>query len=171
MSKIITKIMPLVIGIILICTGHAQAADKIFYTQSYSPYELRASDLSDTSSHTVLYTSATGSPSAVAVDADNGCIFFSDPNPTVAKIFRANVDGTNVTTFMTGVYAQAIAIDASHGYIYYAQPQDGSVYRANLADGSGKTAVYTSGTQGAPRAVAVDTLNSKLYIGDYNLGK
>ncbi|MDF3002924.1 MAG: cell wall-binding protein, partial [Bacillota bacterium] len=158
--------------VFILMTGRAYGAECIYYTQSYAPYQLKMAERSDPSASSVIYTSPTGSPYAVAVDESEKRIYFSDPHSTVAKIFRAELDGSNVTAIIEGVHAQGLAVNQKNGDLYYAEPDTGTVYRAARGS-SGGTIIYSSA--GTPRAVALDTEGNGgagyLYIADYNLGK
>lgn len=158
--------------VLILMTGRAYGAEYIYYTQSYAPYQLKIAELSDPSASSVIYTSPTGSPYAVSVDESEQRIYFSDPHGTVAKIFQAKLDGSDVTTFIEGVHAQGLAVNQKNGDLYYAEPDKGTVYKAGRS-GSDGTLIYSS--IGAPRAVAVDPDGNGgagyLYIADYNLGK
>lgn len=147
--------------------GKAYAAEYLYYTQSYDPFQMMVAPLSDPTDGKAIYTSQTGSPYAVAVDEANGVVYFSDPHSTVATIFKADLDGSNVTPFITGVYAQGLAVNPANGDLYYAEPNTGTVYKAVTGEAGG-TIVYSS--TGAPRAIAVDAEAGYLYIADYNLG-
>ncbi|QOX65330.1 hypothetical protein FRZ06_19205 [Anoxybacterium hadale] len=158
--------------VLILMTGKAYGAEYIYYTQSYAPYQLKMAEVSDLSASSVIYTSPTGSPYAVAVDESERRIYFSDPHGTVAKILQAKLDGSDVTTFIEGVHAQGLAVNQKNGDLYYAEPDKGTVYKAGRS-GSDGTVIYSS--IGAPRAVAVDPDGNGgagyLYIADYNLGK
>lgn len=160
-----------VLGTLLIlggtAAGKAYAAEYLYYTQSYDPFQMMVAPLSDPTDGKVIYTSETGSPYAVAVDEANRVIYFSDPHSTVATIFKAGLDGSGVTPFITGVHAQGLAVNPANGDLYYAEPNTGTVYKAAAGEAGG-TIVYSS--TGAPRAVAVDAEAGYLYIADYNLG-
>ncbi len=160
-----------VLGTLLIlggtAAGKAYAAEYLYYTQSYDPFQMMVAPLSDPTDGKVIYTSETGSPYAVAVDETNRVIYFSDPHSTVATIFKAGLDGSGVTPFITGVHAQGLAVNPANGDLYYAEPNTGTVYKAAAGEAGG-TIVYSS--TGAPRAVAVDAKAGYLYIADYNLG-
>lgn len=158
--------------VLILMTGRAYGAEYIYYTQTYAPYQLKMAELSDPSVSSVVYTSPTGSPYSVAVDESERKIYFSDPHGTVAKIFQAKLDGSEVTTFIEGAHAQGLAVNQTNGDLYYAEPDTGTVYKAARGS-SGGTIIYSSA--GAPRAVAVDPEGNGragyLYIADYNLGK
>jgi len=153
---------------------------KIYYTEAQTVgtdkttyYRLRWANLSDGSSVATLYWSEAGTPEGVAVDPDAGYVYFSDPLATVGKIYRADLDGSNMTTLISGVYANDIAIDTVHGKIYYTESQtvgtDKTTYyrlrRANLADGSSAETLYWS-ELGTPEGVAVDPDGGYVYFSD-----
>ncbi|MFM9330777.1 YDG domain-containing protein [Paenibacillus mesotrionivorans] len=150
-----------------VTAGKAYAAEYFYYTQSYAPYQLMVAPLSDPAHGSVIYTSETGSPYAVAVDEANRILYFSDPHSTVATIFKANLDGSDAAPVITGAHAQGLAVNPENGDLYYAEPNTGTVYKA-ARGATGGTVVYSS--TGAPRAVAVDAAAGYLYIADYNLG-
>ncbi len=143
---------------------------KIYFTEGQTVggdatthYRVCWANLSDGSGMAGIYASPLGTPSSIAVDPAGGHIYFSEPDVTVGKIYRANLDGSGVTTLITGVYAKDIAIDTVHGKIYFTESQDvgedkTTHYRvcwANLSDGSGMAQIYYSNT-GSPEGIAVD---------------
>ncbi|MCT4617921.1 MAG: DUF5050 domain-containing protein, partial [Marinisporobacter sp.] len=141
---------------------------KIYYSQGDPNYNVVMANLSDGSGATPVYTSPAGTPEAVAVDPIGGHIYYADRHPSnlsESKIYRANLDGSEATTFIAGVKVNSIAIDSIHGKIYYVDKNTYSIKRANLSDGSGATPVYTS-PAGTPEAVAVDPNEGYIYYTD-----
>ena len=66
-------------------------------------------------------------------------------------IMEANLDGTGVTTLVSGLTAPfGVAVDSSH--IYWAEPSAEAIMEANL-DGTGATAIATD--PNFPQGVAV----------------
>ncbi len=83
-------------------------------------------------------------------------------------IQRANVDGTGVTTIVSGpgVSANGIAVDSTAGAIYWTNVAGATIDRANL-DGSG-AGTLVSGL-GIPAGIAIDG-SGKIYWTDENQG-
>lgn len=76
---------------------------------------------------------------SIAVDTENGKIYFDDQNSEELKI--ANLDGSNVQTVDTGgsrIYG--IAIDNDLDVLYWSARDDGAIYKADL-DGSNRVAL------------------------------
>jgi hypothetical protein len=90
---------------------------KIYYTESQSVdsdnttyYRLRRANLSDGSSAETLYWDELGTPEGVVVDPAAGYVYFSDPLASIGKIYRANLDGSNMITLISSVYANDVTI-------------------------------------------------------------
>jgi uncharacterized repeat protein (TIGR02543 family) len=159
------------LAVFFVACGAEAATNEFYYAQSYSPYAMYAATLNANGTvgvPTTVYTATTGSPEAVAVDTQNGYLYFSDPNymntgvGSVHAIYRANLDGSNVQPFITGVYANGLAVDPVHGYIFYSQSFSldathnyFNVVRASLSNLTQTVTIYTSAA-GSPEAVAVD---------------
>lgn len=98
----------------------------------------------------------------VAVDSINERIFWTSGD----FIGVVNLDGTGMNdtliTLDPGAGASGIAVDASGGFIYWAQtnlPGSGGIMRANL-DGTNVVPIVS---RGGASDVAIDLVNSKLY--------
>jgi hypothetical protein len=92
-------------------------------------------------------------------------IYWSDHD----AIQRANVDGTGVTTLVSGLASASplgIAVDTTSGAIYWTAGVNGTIDRANL-DGSG-AGVLVSGL-GITDGIAIDSAG-KIYWTDENQG-
>lgn len=104
----------------------------------------------------------------LAYDAVNEKIYFSDFEVYgEGKIWRVNLDGTDLEAIVTGLYdPYQIALDVEGGKIYWAEDVDeddfGHIGRANL-DGSGKEYVVTM-EGGEFRAIDVHPENNKMYF-------
>jgi hypothetical protein len=93
-------------------------------------------------------------------------MYWTDSGP--GRIQRANLDGTNVETLVTGLTAglRGIAVDGASGKMYWADFTAGKIQRANL-DGTGIQDIITGSVTGV-REIALDLTAGKIYWGDYN---
>ncbi len=100
----------------------------------------------------------------ITVSSGSGHLYWGDAGPagaSVGTIMAANLDGTGVTTLVTGQNSPfGVAVDGSH--IYWADTLAGTIMEANL-DGTGVTTLVSS--QIFPFGVAVD--GSHIYWTDF----
>lgn len=107
--------------------------EKIYMAWYYGIYSMNY-DGSDFD--TLVFSSGGGYSEGVAVDAQNGYIYWGSTQE--GKILRAKLDGTNQIVLMTGLgHVADVDIDHLHGYLFYSQSITSTkgVYRADL-DGS-----------------------------------
>ncbi len=84
-------------------------------------------------------------------------------------IRRANLDGTNQQTLLTGLNAPAgIALDVAGGKMYWADFSSGALRRANL-DGTDQQTLV-SGLNPGPNGLALDLANGTMYWDDSSPG-
>jgi hypothetical protein len=84
---------------------------------------------------------------------------------TGSDIRRANLDGTGVTTILSGLKNPAgLALDLVGGQIYWTDNGGGDIQRANL-DGSGQQ-ILVAGLSG-PYGLALDLIGGKMYWANY----
>ncbi|MBT1707591.1 DUF5050 domain-containing protein [Fulvivirgaceae bacterium PWU5] len=108
----------------------------------------------------------------LAYDATHQKIYFSDYEiEGEGKIWRANLDGTDLEAIVDGLYnPYQVALDVEGGKIYWAENTDdddmGHIGRANL-DGSDQEQIVSL-EDGQFRAVAVDTEHDKIYYYEVN---
>lgn len=107
----------------------------------------------------VAIASGIQDPYGIAIDADNGKIYWGDDNGNVS---RCNLDGTGKQDIVTidGGGIRAVAIDQTNDKLYFYDVQHNSLYKANL-DGTSAT-VIIEGYYGY--AIAIDEKNSKIYF-------
>lgn len=122
------------------------ATNKIYFTTN-DDYSVKRAN-TDGAGVEQLYTTPTGVPSGIIIDADTSKIYFTDSLD--AKIQRMNLDGTGLETILTGARVVSIALDRYGGKIYFTTQDPGgnvdySVKRANT-DGTGVENLYTSDT-------------------------
>ena len=132
-KKLISTFMALALVISLLppltLPATAATTDKLYFTEAvtipagdYTHYRVCQMDL-DGSNLGQVYWSEEGDPQAIAADPEAGYVYYSAPATTTAKIFRVNLDGTGITTLMTGVYANDLAIDKTNGKLYFTEAQ------------------------------------------------
>ncbi|MFH1936425.1 MAG: DUF5050 domain-containing protein, partial [Bacteroidota bacterium] len=105
-----------------------------------------------------------GYSSGIAVDAVNEHIYWGSTPEN--KIFRANLDGTNQVTFLSGLgYVGDVDIDLIHGYLFYGQyiiSATKGLYRIDL-NGTNNTTIV-SGCDAA--YLGLDVKNGVIYFAD-----
>ncbi len=117
------------------------------------------------------YSSA--SPYGIALDVDGGKMYWTDG--VMDKIFRANLDGSNVEDlvntreFVTpldlgATVPASIALDVTGGKMYWTDWHTNKILRANL-DGSNVEDILTSGVSFSC-GIALDPINRKIYYTD-----
>lgn len=106
----------------------------------------------------------------LAYDPENEKVYFSDFEAVgEGKIWRINLDGTDLEEIVTGLYdPYQIALDLVNGKIYWAEDYDDAdishIGRANL-DGSGVEHIVSL-VDGGFRAIDLDVENGKMYYYD-----
>ena len=123
------------------------------------------------------YSSA--SPYSIALDVDGGKMYWTDE--AMDKIFRANLDGSNVEDLVNtreivnpplepGATAPAsIALDVDGGKMYWTDWHTNKIQRADL-NGSNVEDIITSGVSFS-RGIALDLVNRKIYYTDTSSDK
>jgi hypothetical protein len=107
----------------------------------------------------------------LAYDATHQKIYFSDYEVTgEGKIWSANLDGTDLTVIIDGLYdPYQITLDVENGKLYWAEDwfnnDTGHIGRANL-DGTNQEYIVDV-EDGRLYAVAIDTKHDKIYYNDW----
>jgi hypothetical protein len=175
----------LVVLVVCLLAGGRTQAQPIYYDTSSSTLTLNTLDSGTTngSGNTTLLT-ATGVDlnhinrcTSVAVDALNGKLFLVDG--LANAIFSANIDGTSPTLVKSGLtnYLTDLALDVLNQKIYYTTSstlQSSNTVQRMDYTGNNNTVLFTAtgslvnGGNGVSRctAIAVDLLNSKIFIAD-----
>ena len=102
-------------------------------------------------------------PTGIAVDVAGRKLYWTEKTSnTTGKIWRANLDGTNVALVrnLTSVPLD-MTLDAANGKLYLTN-SSGNVQRLNL-DGSGFQPNFITGLD-TPMDIAIDTAGRKLYL-------
>ena len=104
--------------------------------------------------------------SGLAVDPVNGKLYWSTSITAIeGEILRANLDGTNVETVVTGASKPSrIALHVAAGKIYWTDFVLDVVRRADL-DGSNIEDLYVVGANLNPGGIALDLAEGKIYWG------
>lgn len=155
------------ICLILINAGLAEASSVLYYGQSYSPFEMRYTYASQVKT---VFTSANGTIKAVVLDTSHGKLYFADPIAGI--IYQSNLTGSAPSQYLSGVYAEGLAVDADRGFFYFTQSHTDdsniehyNVMRANLANPSNSPATLYTTETGAPEAITIAE-NGDLYFSD-----
>lgn len=151
-------------------SGIAAGTDKVYFCLGNPHFKVTVADLPgatvvtlDPGSLDYPYYSATGCPVAMAIDAKNRHLYFSDPHSTVSKIFKRSLSTAVTEEFITGVQAECLAVDPTNGWIFYSERTTRALVRARLSDGGGPEALYTP-TTGLIKAMAIDPVGGYLYF-------
>ena len=95
-------------------------------------------------------------------------VFWSDSD--ASTLWRANEDGSGASIILplqTGAEPRGIAIDATRGFVYWAENGTNRIRRAEL-DGTAPEDIVTSGL-GFPADIEIDVAAGKLYWADRDL--
>ena len=138
--------------------------NKIYYS-SKSQHKIFRGDL-DGSNQEEIVTDAKG-PFGIAVDPANNVFYWlGQQNPSNSGVIkRAELDGSNVTTLLSGLQfcVEDIAIDKLNGKLYWTNVCEDRIRSCNL-DGSGNTSVLTG--QANVLGLALDPAAGKMYYTD-----
>ena len=106
-------------------------------------------------------------PSGLSLDLGAGKMYWTTIDPFGGTVQRANLDGTNVETLLTGLVGGAWAIEVNPvgaGKMYFAGRvccPDGEVHRANL-DGTSPQVIYSDANDNI-NGVTLDVANGKVF--------
>ena len=95
-------------------------------------------------------------------------VFWSDSD--ASALWRASADGSGASVILplqTGAEPRGVAIDATHGFLYWTENGTNRIRRAGL-DGSAPQDIVTSGL-GFPADIEIDLAAGKLYWADRDL--
>lgn len=124
-------------------------------------------------------------PYAVALDPIQGKIYyttnfsivFGPGVQTVARLYRANMDGSNQEMLIESItntnpgpryFYRDVKVDPIAGKVYWSVTDNntpGKIHVANISNVAGTEAVLLS-TPGEPRGIELDVFNSKIYWAD-----
>jgi len=135
-------------------------AGRVYWTDCVEGRIMRANLLDGSGVEQVI--AGLSAPRAVALDLAHGKIYWTDSDSK--KIQRSSLDGTNREDLVTGLFLQAIVLDADAGRMYW--QDDRKIHRANL-DGSSPTVIVENA--GPSIGIALDRANRKLYWTEFEI--
>ncbi|MEM7312279.1 MAG: DUF4347 domain-containing protein, partial [Planctomycetota bacterium] len=140
---------------------------KLYWTDTDTD-TVHRSNLDGTSVETILNsTDFNGSPAGLQVDTLRGRLYIvdNDASGNGDRILASDLDGSNLSVVVAdaGTYPADITVDHVNEFIYWGDPIDDVIYRANL-DGSNPITIV-DGAQG-PVALDIDFQNQLLYWTD-----
>ena len=163
---------------ITVTTAFAQDAPIYVYWADRNPGKIRRANLDGTNVRDLV--TGLGRPVGIALDLAGGKMYwtdrdnsnFRDPNART-KILRANIDGSNIETLVTGpastLLSEEIALDLAAGKMYWTDVGDiDGILRANL-DGTNIETLVTEVS--SLRGIALDLTDGKMYWSDPGEGK
>ncbi len=141
-----------------------EAQEKMYFSVAGTePRTIRRADL-DGANAEVVWSGQTGEAAGtLALDLTSNMIYWSDP--ATLEIKRATLFGQSVEVLVTGARSWGLALDTANGMMYWnndvTKLRPPGVYRSAL-DGTSAELVIPMTLIG-PNAVAVDSVNGKLY--------
>ena len=137
------------------------AGGKIYWAEEGTfPKKIQRANLDGSGVEDLILLGQTD-PRSVRLDPSGGKLYWS--NDTVGSVQRANLDGTDVATIITGLTSPTgTALDLKHSKVYWINFPAGmrKIQRANL-DGSSVEDVITGSF--VPFNLAVDEVNDQIY--------
>jgi PKD repeat protein len=103
---------------------------------------------------------------SVALDPAQNKMYFYDVYNE--NLHVANMDGTNESVIVPGVYGYAVQVDTQNGKVYFDDQNEAVLYRANL-DGSNLEVIDDDGTR--IYGISIDNENNKLYWSGRDTGE
>jgi hypothetical protein len=103
------------------------------------------------------------------VDPDAGTIYWTHGGFNQGRIRRASLDGTGMTTIVSGLTnPRGLALDLAGGHLYWSDTQDLRMYRVPVGGGAVQTVIDTGHQLGRPTLVPSE---DALYFGNYGTGE
>jgi PKD repeat protein len=117
---------------------------------------------------TALGLNGFGDVYGMTIDTVNMKLYIADFD--AGKIFRANLDGSGLEEFRTGIgEPDALAIDYDANQLYW--DTSSGIRRADLGEAStSQFEEFVTGQANDPDGIAIDPVNGKLYWNNYNGG-
>lgn len=138
--------------------------NKIYWADDAE--HISRANLDGSSLETGLVTITDASMRAVAIDEKNDKMYFYED--WYENLYVANLDGSNPTILISGVYGYSIFIDTKNSKIYFDDQNTPALRMANL-DGSG--IVNIADVNDRVFGIAIDYDKNKLYWSDRGLGE
>ncbi len=135
-------------------------AGKVYWADDDG--NISRANLDGTNLQTGIVNIAGGQMRAVALDPANNKMYFYEVN--LENLYVANLDGSNPSILISGVYGYAILVDSQNGKLYFddqnANGGDGALVYTNL-DGTGRSTISAVATR--IYGMAIDYTENKLY--------
>jgi low density lipoprotein receptor-related protein 5/6 len=145
-------------------------ARKMYWIETASPYYVKRANLDGSNIEILITDFGAINPSALAVDAVGGKLYFVSQPGTGDIIYRANLDGSNIEHFISGLrYSGRMAVNNITGKLYWFEHAAGGgtpvdIKQANLSDGSDiEILLYQLAD---PNGMALDNVAGKIYWTD-----
>jgi DNA-binding beta-propeller fold protein YncE len=133
---------------------------KIYWTDDAG--NISRANLDGSSPQIGIVNIAGGQMRAISLDPANNKMYFYEVN--LENLFVADLDGSNASVLIPGVYGYSILVDTVNDKIYFddqnANGGVGTLAWANL-DGSGRVNIYDVGSR--IYGMAIDYTDNKLY--------
>lgn len=143
------------------------AGGKVYWSDDAG--NISRSNLDGSSPELGLVNIVDGMMRAVAIDKAHSKMFFYEVN--LENLYVANLDGTNATVLIPGVYGYAIFLDTENGKIYFDDQNSGTggmLRRANL---DGTNIEDVDNTETRIYGIDIDYDNNKLYWSARDMGE
>ncbi len=143
-----------------VTTGSADALEgKVFWTDLFSELKVASGAVAPVTELTDAILSLSAVPTEIAFDELNNKVYLG--YESTGLIEERNPDGSGAVSIATGqTNLSGLAVDAVHGYVYWARAGNiGTLSRSEL-DGSG---VIVASGFAAPEGIAVDPVSAQVY--------
>jgi len=138
--------------------------NKIYWTDDAG--NISRANLDGSNIQTGIVNIADGMMRAVAIDEKNDKMYFYEVN--LENLYVANLDGSNPTILISGIYGYAIFIDTENSKIYFDDQNTPGLKRANL-DGSGVVDIDNTDTR--IYGIAINYDKGKMYWSARDMGE
>jgi hypothetical protein len=158
--RILNKLILMLIGSFLFISMSVHASE-IFWSDTF---KIQSADLDQKTPRIIINNV---SSFGMAVDPTDKKIYFTDY--TNGKIQRANFDGSQVETLISGLTGpESIVLDLNTKKIYWgvSEYQHRGIWRANLDGSQVEPLISSQDLQIGPTTLALDLANGKMYWGD-----
>jgi sugar lactone lactonase YvrE len=163
MKSTLAGLASLLLLALLLLAGPALAVEKLYFADIGNE-KIHRCDLNGTNVETLVTTdiSAVGT---IAIDRTAGKMYWTDWPSATGHIQRANLDGSDIETLLSGLSGPwGLALDVPGGKMYWTEFAINKIRRANL-DGTGVEDLVTVGLS-HPNGIALDTGSGLMYWGD-----
>ncbi|MBK8883815.1 MAG: DUF5050 domain-containing protein [Bacteroidales bacterium] len=143
------------------------AGNKVYWTDDAG--NVSRANLDGTSPELGLVTITDGWMRSIALDKANNKMYFYDVN--AENLYVANLDGTNPTVLIPGVYGYLIFVDTVNGKIYFDDQNSGAAGKLRRANLDGTGIIDIDDTQSRIYGLDIDRDANKMYWTARDLGE